>query len=88
MGLLAAIEQQQLESSAVAQVVSMGTVPKDLLQGGDAPGWPICLLATCSIQCEKSFEVDGRKVLNKIDAPLSRESDDMEIGWESRKCVG
>lgn len=88
VGLLAATEQQQLGSSAVAQAVSMGTVPKDLLQGGDAPGWPVCFLATCSIQFEKSFEVDGWKVLNKIDAPLSRENDDMEIGWESRKCVG
>lgn len=49
VGLLAATEQQQLGSSAVAQAVSMGTVPKDLLQGGDAPGWPVCFLATCSI---------------------------------------
>lgn len=50
-------------------------------QAGQFAFWP-------RVQFEKSFEVDGWKVLNKIDAPLSRENDDMEIGWESRKCVG
>lgn len=73
--------------SAVPQVASMGTVPKDVLQGGDAPGWPVCLLTTRSTQFEKSFEVDRWEVLNKMGAPLSRESDDMEIRCESRKCV-
>lgn len=65
----------------------MGIVPKNVLQGGDAPGWPVCLLTTRSTQFEKSFEVDRWEVLNKMGAPLSRESDDMEIRCESRKCV-